>query len=434
MTKASATPRARKRPKKRRVASATGIRGLKPETAPYEAGIEHGLFIEVLPTGAKTFRFRYRLHGRREKVTIGPWLDVKEGAGTLAWARERHDEYRALVAAGKSPARAKRDAIANAGLDDSTFGGFVETRYLPEVVVNHKRPENDTRRLARHLTPVLKSRLLSEIETADILAIIDPIKAKGRVQEARQVLILAKNVFQHAIVRQKITRNPARDIPLKMIGAAGERERALTPDELRALFGALNAATFLSREHVIGIELLLLTMCRKGELLNAEWSHVDLDAAEWSVPAALMKGGKAHTVPLSPRAVELFRELKERACGSPFVLPAMLGRRDKPMAESTLNWAMKQITHQRDGKAALLTIPHFTLHDLRRTGSTLLNEAGFNGDWVEYSLAHAIPGVRGKYVRAKWLADRREMLNFWADFLDGLKNGNVIPLRAGKAA
>ena len=434
MTREGATPGTPKRPKKRRVASATGIRGLKPETTPYEAGIEHGLFVEVLPTGAKTFRFRYRLNGRREKVTIGPWLDVKEGAGTLAWARERHAEYRALVAAGKSPARSKRDAIANAGLDDSTFGGFVTHRFLPEVVATHKRPKTSERRLERHLLPALKNRLLAEIETSDILAIIDPIKAKGRVQEARQVLILAKNVFQHAIVRQKITRNPARDIPLKMIGPAGERERALSKDELRALFAAMAAATFLSREHVIAIELLLLTLCRKGELLNSEWSHVDLDAAEWNVPATLMKGGRAHTVPLSPRAVALFRELKDRAGGSPFVLPAMLGRRDKPMADATLNWALKQIAHPRGENAALLTIPHFTLHDLRRTGSTQLNEAGYNADWIEHSLAHATPGNRGKYARLTWLDDRRTMLNFWADFLGGLASGNVVPLRPNRAA
>ena len=190
--------------------SYTGIRGYKPTAKPYEVADAHGLFIEVLPTGAKVFRYRYRVNGRREKVTIGAWLDTRSGHGSLAWAREQHAEYRAMVSAGKSPARAKRQAAANAGLDDSTFGGFCEHRYLPEVVALHRRPRTTERRLERHLLPSLKSRLLVEIDVADLLAIVDPIKTSGHIQEARQVLILAKAVFAHAILRQKVTRNPAR--------------------------------------------------------------------------------------------------------------------------------------------------------------------------------------------------------------------------------
>ena len=421
-----------------------GING-KRMTAPYEVADDGGLFIEVMPGGSKVWRFRYRLSGKREKVTIGPFpaipiADQYEGTGSrkklkTKGARSYHAEYQSLVAAGKSPARDKQAEKARGGADEATLAGFVPS-FVADVLSQHRTADESRRRINRHLLPTLGNRQLDEIDAGDLLAILDTLKGKGRVQEARQVLMLARSIFAYAIARQRIERNPASDIPMKMIGAAGSRDRALDPDEIGKLLGVLDRVTFLYPAHVIALRLLLLTLCRKGELIAAKWEHVDLQKAEWYVPPSNQKSAIPHLVPLSAQAVELFKELRKLSGKSPYVLPSLEGRRDKPMAESSLNWALWQLTRKRNGKPALLNIPHFTLHDFRRTGSTLLHANGYVSDVIEKQLGHTIKGVRGIYNKASYAPERRVMLQFWSNYLDGLSQGKVIPLRAkgGKRA
>jgi integrase len=216
---------------------------------------------------------------------------------------------------------------------------------------------------------------------------------------------------------------------LKLIGAAGSRDRALSEGEIGKLLGVINRADFLHPAHTIALRLLLLTLCRKGELIAAKWEHVDLDKAEWHVPPSNQKSAIPHVVPLSLQAVDLFSDLQKLAGRSPYVLPTLEGQPDKPMAESSLNWALWQLTRKREGKPALLEISHFTLHDFRRTGSTLLHGKGYASDVIEKALGHKIKGVRGVYNKASYLPERRDMLQFWANYLDALTQGKVIPLQ-----
>jgi len=154
-----------------------------------------------------------------------------------------------------------------------------------------------------------------------------------------------------------------------------------------------------------------------------------LDKGEWYVPPGNQKSAIPHLVPLRSQAVDLFTELHKLAGGSAYVLPSLEGRRDKPMADSSLNWALWQLTRKRNGKPALLDISHFTLHDFRRTGSTLLYGNGYLSDVIEKALGHTIKGVRGIYNKASYAPERRAMLQFWANYLDGLTQGKVIPLQ-----
>jgi integrase len=415
--------------------SDTRIRALKPKAHRYEVADAGGLFVEVQPGGAKVWRYRYRLHGKREKVTIGPYPaipiadQVRDGKVTTKGARSYHAAYKALVAAGKSPAREKQAEKARGGEDEATVAGFAP-RFVADVLSLQKRPDTNRRRLNRHLLPTLGNRQLGDVDAGQLLGILDALKAKGRVQEARHVLILARSFFAYAIARQKIKHNPASDIPIKIIGAAGQRDRALDPDEIGKLLSVLERATFLHPVHTLAIRLILLTLCRKGELLAAKWEHIDFDKAEWHVPASNQKSSIPHLVPLSSQAVALLKELKRHAGGSPYVLASLDGRRSKPISDTSLNWALWQITRPRAGeKQALLTIPQFTLHDFRRTGSTLLHANGYVSDVIEKALGHTIKGVRGIYNKATYAPERRAMLQFWANYLDGLTQGKVISLR-----
>ena len=213
---------------------------------------------------------------------------------------------------------------------------------------------------------------------------------------------------------------------MRHVHKAKARERALSPDEIRAFLKAAFESN-IRRQFKIGLHLILLTMVRKSELLLARWEHVDLEQAEWHIPAEHSKTGKPHIIYLSRQAVALFNELKALAGGSELVMPGR-GSLTKPFAHNAINNALKvALTGQN--------IPAFTIHDLRRTASTLLHENGWPSDVVEKALNHTIGGVRGVYNRAEYEPQRREMLQFWADYIDQLlSSGNVIAGRFKRVA
>ena len=196
------------------------------------------------------------------------------------------------------------------------------------------------------------------------------------------------------------------------------RYPALSPDEIRAFLKAAFESN-IRRQFKIGLHLILLTMVRKSELLLARWEHVDFEQAEWHIPAEHSKTGKPYIVFLSRQAVALFRELRALAGGSELVMPGR-GSLTKPFAHNAINNALKTALQGQD-------IPAFTIHDLRRTASTLLHENGWPSDVVEKALNHTIGGVRGVYNRAEYAPQRREMLQFWADTIEQLMTtGEVV--------
>lgn len=209
---------------------------------------------------------------------------------------------------------------------------------------------------------------------------------------------------------------------MRHVHKAKPRERALSTDEIRAFLKAAFESN-IRRQFKIGLHLILLTMVRKSELLLARWEHVDFEQAEWHIPAEHSKTGKPHIVFLPRQAIALFKELRSLAGGSELVMPGR-GSLTKPFAHNAINTALK---------AALKTalqgqdIPAFTIHDLRRTASTLMHENGWPSDVVEKALNHTIGGVRGVCNRAEYASQRREMLQFWADTIEQLMTtGQVV--------
>jgi integrase len=190
---------------------------------------------------------------------------------------------------------------------------------------------------------------------------------------------------------------------------AQARQRSLSTKEIKIFLTAVGESN-IRKQFKIALRLCLLTMVRKSELLLARWEHVDLDEGEWSIPAEHSKTGKPHLVYLSRQAAALFRSLAPLASGSELVLPGRASLK-KPFAHNAINQALKTSMTGED-------VPAFTVHDLRRTASTLLHEAGWAPDIVEKALNHNIGGTRGVYNRAAYAPQRREMLQAWADLVD----------------
>lgn len=409
-----------------------------------------GLFVEVMPGGAKVWRLRYRLAGKQEKVTLGEYP-----AYSLAEARTWRDDCKALAGRGLSPMALKRgdpileeaapavkemahafirnwcmkavekvrakEAEAKAG---DTVEAFARRWYAEIAEPANSNPRNVKRILEKDVIPAIGAKQVADVTVTDILAITDKIKNRGADQMALQTRNVLKRLFAYAIAREKTTFNPAAAVEAKFIASARSRDVALTPDEVGRLLRAIYQSS-MKRAHKLAVHLLILCMVRKSELIEARWEELDLEHAEWAIPGERMKKDKPHLVPLSRQALAMFEELKGLASGSEWVFPSR-GDLHQPIAKSTLNVAVRALE---------IDLRDFVIHDFRRTASTHLHEAGFNSDWIEKALAHETKGIRGVYNRAQYADQRREMLQWWADFVDSqIEEGRkVIIGRFGKA-
>lgn len=431
----------------------TKLRNLKPSEKRYQEADEGGLFVEVQPGGTKTFRLRYRMGGRdskQEKVSLGEYPTY-----SLAEARVWRDDCKALAGRGLSPMALKRGdpipddtkpevkEIAQAFLQNwcwkavekakakeaealagDTVEAFARHWYAEIAEPANSNPRNIKRVLEKDVIPAIGSKQIADVSVSDVLAITDKIKARGADQMALQTRNVLKRLFAYAIAREKATFNPAAAVEAKFVATAKSRDVALTPDELGRLLRAIYQSS-MKRAHKLALHLLILCMVRKSELIEAKWEEIDFEKAEWSIPGERMKKDKPHLVPLPRQAVAMFEELKGLASGSEWIFPSR-GDLHKAIAKSTLNVAVRTMEHD---------VQDFVIHDFRRTASTHLHEAGFNSDWIEKALAHETKGIRGVYNRAQYMEQRREMLQWWADFVNAqIEEGRKVVIgRFGKA-
>lgn len=396
------------------------IQNLRPGAKRYSVSDGGGLFIEVLPSGSRSWRMRYRLEGRQEKVTYGQYP-----AYGLAEARVWRDKCKSMLAHGQSP---MQDTAAKKGLCDypDTLKEFVE-RWLDEVVSKSNRnPSNIRRVLEKDILPFIGHKRLADVTAKDVLDITDRIKARGSDQVALLARNIIKRIYGFAVARREVDSNPGAEVEAKYIGSQRSREVSLTDEDIGILFRGLYKSN-MRRSYVLALHLLLICMIRKGELVNAEWKEFNLEAATWEIPGSRMKNGKPHVVYLSSHAVDLLMELEKVASGSDFVLPSRSSL-NKPISITTLNTAIRALD---------LDVKGFVIHDFRRTASTLLNEAQkksgkprFAPDWIEKALGHEHDGIRGVYNKAEYSKQRRKMLQWWADFVDNQIFGDSPAVRA----
>lgn len=393
------------------------IKSLKPKDKLYKVADRDGLYVSVTPTGTVTFRYDYRINGRRETLTIG-----KYGADgiNLSEAREKLMVARKLVSEGISPAsqkRNERNKIRNA----DRFCVFAE-KYLDDVKLAESTKALRIATYERDIKTTFGNKLMTEITTDEIRRHCEKIKDRGAPSTAIFVRDLIANIYRYAIQRGHKFSNPTDEISNSSIATFKKRERALTPREIHLFFTALEEtqSDFALKK---AVKFILLTLVRKSELINATWDEVDFKNKVWTIPAGRMKAKRSHNVYLSEQALDLIVAFQIYSEGSPYLLPGRINRR-QPIASSSLNRVIANcIKHiNRDEQI----IDEFTVHDLRRTGSTLLHEIGFNSDWIEKSLAHEQKGVRAVYNKAEYAEQRREMLQRWADKVDEWIRGNDL--------
>ena len=383
----------------------TKLRNLKPRDKLYKANDRDGLYAAVTPAGSISFR----LLDQQETLTLGRY-----GAGgiTLSEARERLNEAKKMVATGKSPAREKARDKARVK-DAETFGAWADKWLRGYQMADSTR---DMRKsvYARELKKQFGNQKLAEITHEDLRALVDAIVDRGAPATAVHAREVVLQVYRWAIERGQKVENPADMVRPTSIARFEPRDRTLTPAEIGLMYRYMDRVG-TSPQYRAAVKLLLMTMVRKSELSNATWSEVNFSEALWTIPKERMKRRNPHLVFLSCQVLDIFIALKTFAGGSEYVLPSRYDS-DLPMSSATLNRVL-DLTYrraQKDGKP----LAKFGPHDLRRTASTLLHEAGYNTDWIEKCLAHEQKGVRAVYNKAEYREQRVAMLQDWADMID----------------
>ena len=387
----------------------TKLRNIKPMEKLYKVNDRDGLYVAVTPAGSISFRYNYSINGRQETITFGRY---GIGGITLSEAREQLGEAKKMVANGKSPAKEKARDKARVK-DAETFGAWAEKWLRGYQMADSTR---DMRRsvYTRELETKFRNHKLTEITHEDLRALTDAIVERGAPATAVHAREIVLQVFRWAIERGQKVDNPADLVRPASIAKFEPRDRALTPEEIKLMYqymGRIGTSPSIRA----AIKLLLLTMVRKSELTNAMWSEINFSEALWTIPKERMKRRNPHLVFLSQQVMDILIALKTFSGGSDYVLPSRYDS-DQPMSSATLNRVL-EMTYKLAQKEGI-SLAKFGPHDLRRTASTLLHEAGYNTDWIEKCLAHEQKGVRAVYNKAEYREQRTAMLQDWADMVD----------------
>ncbi|WP_428685866.1 tyrosine-type recombinase/integrase [Sphingopyxis sp.] len=401
---------------------------MKPKAKPYKVSDRDGIYVLVSPGGTISFRVDYRLHGRRETVTLGKYSPSDL---SLARAREKCIDAKRLIAEGQSPAIAKQREKRRIK-EARSFGEFGE-KWLKVAAMADSTRAMRRSIFERELLPYWKNRLLPEITPGDLRDHCLKIVDRGAPATAIHVRDILKQIYAFAILHGEKVANPADEVGPASIATFTPKDRSLSPSEIRVLFKVIEKVATLPTIR-LGMKFFLLSMVRKSELQDAVWEEVDFENAVWSIPKERMKRSRPHNVYLSTQMLDILIALKTCAGSSRYLLPSRYDA-DAPMSRATFNRVTYSVVDQakKDG----LPLEPFTVHDLRRTGSTLLDEMGFNSDWIEKCLAHEDGrSSRGVYNKAEYEQQRRHMMQQWSNAVDAWIDGRryapvILPPASG---
>ena len=395
----------------------TGIRKAKHTDKPRKLTDGAGLYLLLNPKGSRWWRWDYRYLGKRKTLSMGTYPDTG-----LADARSRRDEARKLLAAGVDPGENRK--ATRAATEDRAANSFevVGREWFGKQKANWVKGHADKilLRLENDIFPWLGSRPIADVTAKQLLTTINRIVDRGAVESAPRALQNCGQVFRYAIVTGRAERNPAADLRGALPTVKPTHHAAITdPDKVGGLLRAIDVyvGTFVTK---CALRLAPLVFVRPGELRQAEWGEIELDDAAWNIPGEKMKMGEPHLVPLSEQAVAILRELQPLTGRGRYVFPSARSPK-RPMSNNAVLSALRRMGFDKDEMSG---------HGFRAMARTILDETlHFRPDYIEHQLAHAVRDPNGRaYNRTAHLAERRKMMQAWADYLDALKadTGKVL--------
>ena len=393
----------------------------KPKDKPYKLSDGGGLYLLVNPNGSRYWRLKYRIAGKEKLLALGVYPDI-----TLAEARQKRADAKKVLAAGGDPGQekqeekqAKEQAVAN-----SFERLAMEWHSHKSTSWSEGYAEHLLMYLKKDIFPFIGQKAITDISQVEMLNVLRKMEQRGVLDKLKKTRQACRQIVTYAIITGRAEHNPVSDLAGALKSPKQQHYPHLLVDQIPDFLRALSeySGSTITRN---ATRLLMLTGLRTIELRASEWVDIDFDKGVWNVPAERMKMRRPHLVPISTQVRELLEEIHQLTGRGKYVFP---GRNDagKPMSEASINQVIKRIGY--DGKA--------TGHGFRHTMSTILHEQGYNTAWIETQLAHVDKNsIRGTYNHAQYLDGRREMLQWYADYMAALENGeNVVHGSFGKRA
>jgi integrase len=394
----------------------TKIRQAKAAAAPYTLQDGNGLYLEVRPSGAKHWRYRYWLTPEKDgRYTIGEYPAV-----SLSEARRERERVRELVKLGLNPTHEKKtDKLRQAGERANTFEAvareWLERKRGKWTDYSIRQATNC---IEQNALPSIGRLPIRSVTAAHLLEILQSMEQRGAETYALQLRQWCSAIFRHAVVTLRADSDPAAALKGLVSRPQINHSKPMSAETIGD-FKARTARYGGNRTTVLAMRLMLYTFVRTVELRRAPWAEFDLDAGLWTIPAERMKMRRVHVVPLPHQAVEVLRELRKITGAGDWLFPNYR-RPDDVMSATTINRALEHM-----GYASGL----WTGHDFRATASTRLNEMGFRPDIIERQLAHVETNKsRAAYNHAEYLVERRDMMQAWADWIDSIPEALTPPV------
>ncbi|MBF0184361.1 MAG: tyrosine-type recombinase/integrase [Magnetococcales bacterium] len=396
----------------------SNIRNAKPTNRAYSKADSGGLFILVTETGSKLWRFAYRFDGKQKRLALGSYPDVP-----LKLARERRDEARQLLARGIDPGEHRK--IAKERDESRTENSFESVarewlaKFIPKWSDGHA--SKITRRLELDVFPWLGAKAVNEITAKDVLAVLRRIEERGVIETVHRAKQNIGQVIRYAIATGRAENDPTAALLGALPPIVQKHHATITdPQAIGELLRAVDgyAGSYVSRA---ALRMAPLLFVRPGELRHMEWSEINTESATWTIPPEKMKMRERHIVPLSVQAIAVLEELRPLTGSGRYVFPGERSA-DRPMSENTVNAALRRLGYE---------VGVMSGHGFRSMASTILNEHGWNRDAIERQLSHGErDAIRAAYNYAEHMPERRRMMQWWADYLEGVRVGKIIQLHA----
>jgi len=373
-----------------------------------------GLYLLIKSSG-KYWRLDYRFGDKRKTMAIGvyPQVSLKEARGKRESAKKLLEQN---IDPSQSKQADKRKAVQTSKA--VTFEGVAtewmakqSTKWVKTTIVHTQA------KLDKHILPWIGSLPIADIEAPDVLAVVQRLEKRGTIETAHRLKMICSQIFRYAIATGKIKYDPTIGLqgaltPLTVTHRATITEPKKVGELLRSIQGF--EGTFIVQ---CALKITPYVFVRPGELRHAEWSEIDLDAAEWRIPAEKMKMRVIHIVPLAKQVVAILKELQPLTGSGRYVFPSIRNMH-RPMSENTVNASLRRIGYDKSEICA---------HGFRAMASTMLHEQGWKSDVIERQLAHKEGNaIKGAYNHARHLPERKQMMQQWANFLDGLRDGAVV--------
>lgn len=388
--------------------NSTKLRNIKSKDKTQRLYDERGLYLEVTPTGKTWWRLKYRFNNKEKRISLGVYPDV-----TLAMARDRRDEARRLIADEIDPSE-HRKVMKRVDIERTANSFEIVARewfikHSPNWVKSHS--DKIIQRFERDIFPWIGNTPISEVTPTILLSVIRRIEERGALETAHRALSNCGQVFRYAIATGRAERDSSQDLKGALPPVKVKHFAAQTDPKL---FGTL-IKTFDSYEGSLivrcALRLAPLLFVRPGELRHAKWADINFESAQWSF--IVTKTSTPHIVPLAKQAVNILQELYPLTSISSFIFPSARSN-SRPMSDNAILAALRRLGISKE---------EATGHGFRATARTLLDEVlGVRPDIIEHQLAHAVRDPNGRaYNRTAHLAERKKMMQDWADYIDLIK-------------